>query len=147
MFHILKVAVGREFVVAEYIRNMAISRSLDIKSIFFTREVKGYVFVEGNLEQLFDILKEIPPVRGVVQSITINELEKYMKVKKETVEIKVGDIVEIIGGPFKGEKGRVSKVDTVKKEVVISLLEVPTPLPLTLSFELVRIVERAQPAL
>ncbi|MEM5811757.1 MAG: transcription elongation factor Spt5 [Candidatus Aenigmatarchaeota archaeon] len=147
MFHVLKVAIGRELVVSEYIKNMAISRNLDIKSIFFTREVKGYVFVEGNLDQLLDILKEIPPARGVVQSITINDLEKYMEVKKEKVEINVGDIVEIIGGPFKGEKGKVTKIDSVKREVVISLLEVPTILPLTLSFELVRVIEKSQAAL
>ncbi|MEM5832052.1 MAG: transcription elongation factor Spt5 [Candidatus Aenigmatarchaeota archaeon] len=147
MFHVLKVAVGREFVVAEYIKNMAISRNLDIKSIFFTREVKGYVFVEGNLDQLLDILKEIPPARGVVESITINDLEKYMEVKKEKVKINVGDIVEIIGGPFKGERGKVTKIDPVKREVVISLLEVPTILPLTLSFELVRVIEKSQAAL
>ena len=58
--------------------------------------------------------------------------------------IKTEDIVEIIGGPFKGEKGRVVRYDKVKREITIELLEVAVPIPVTVSVEFVKLLEKAK---
>jgi len=144
MIHIVKVSVGREFVVANAIRNMTISRNLNIKAIFFTRELKGLLFVEGEFDHLTEIMKEIPAARGISRTVSIDDIKKYFEVKEEKIEIEVGDIVEIVGGPFKGEKAKVSKLDPVKKEVVVDLLESTVPLPLTISISMVKIIEKAK---
>lgn len=144
MIHVLKVIVGRESVVAEAIEKAAKNRNLDIKAIFYTQEMKGYVFVEGNKDQLMDLIKEIQPIRGYLQPTTLEELKKYLFPQEAKIEIDIGDIVEVIGGPFKGERGRVSNIDFGKREITIDFLESAVPLPLTLSFEMVRVVEKAK---
>jgi ribosomal protein L24 len=63
-------------------------------------------------------------------------------VKKDRIKIDKGDIVEIIGGPFKGEKGRIERIDKVKDEVTIELLEASIPIPVTISTEFVKIVKK-----
>ena len=42
----------------------------------------------------------------------------------------MGDIVEIIGGPFKGEKAKITRVDTTKDEVILELFESTHPIPI-----------------
>lgn len=44
--------------------------------------------------------------------------------------MEVGDIVEIIGGPFKGEKAKITRVDTTKDEVILELSESIRPIPI-----------------
>lgn len=60
------------------------------------------------------------------------------------IELKAKDIVEIIGGPFKGERGRVVRYDKVKREITIELLEVAVPIPVTVSVEFVKLLEKSK---
>ena len=61
-----------------------------------------------------------------------------------TVVFNEDDVVEIIGGPFKGEKGKIQRIDSVKDEVTVELLEASIPIPVTISTELVRLIRTAQ---
>ena len=54
-----------------------------------------------------------------------------------------GDIVEITGGPFKNEKGKITRVDEAKEEVTLELLEAAIPIPITVSIDSVRVLETA----
>ncbi|MEM5820878.1 MAG: transcription elongation factor Spt5 [Candidatus Aenigmatarchaeota archaeon] len=144
--YIIRTIGGKEEVIAEMIANKAISENLQIYSAFKIEELKGYVFVEGEEDDVMKVVKEIPYIRNVVkQTITLEELSKYIKKEeKEEIKLEVNDIVEIIGGPFKGLRGKVIKVDEIKKEVTVELLDVAVSLPVTISLELVRIVEKAK---
>jgi len=42
-----------------------------------------------------------------------------------------GDIVELIAGPFKGEKARVQRIDEGKDQVTVELYEATVPIPVT----------------
>ncbi|MEM5828295.1 MAG: transcription elongation factor Spt5 [Candidatus Aenigmatarchaeota archaeon] len=144
--YIIRTIGGKEEVIAEMIANKAISENLQIYSAFKIEEFKGYVFVEGEEDDVMKVIKEIPHIRSVIkQTITLEELSKYIKKEeKEEIKLEVNDIVEIIGGPFKGLRGKVIKVDEIKKEVTVELLDVAVSLPVTISLELVRIVEKAK---
>jgi len=63
--------------------------------------------------------------------------------KEQEVELNVGYTIEVIGGPFKGEKGKVTRYDKTKREVTIELLEVAVPIPVTVSVEFIKILEKA----
>ena len=53
-------------------------------------------------------------------------------VKKSTVsELVVDQVVEIIGGPFKGMKATVTRIDHDKEEATVILLDAPYQLPVT----------------
>ena len=60
----------------------------------------------------------------------------------ENIDIKEGDIVEMIGSTLKGEKAKVLRIDKQKEEVVVSLLGSVVPLPLTIKIDNVRVIRR-----
>ncbi len=133
---------GKEEILIDIIANKSIENNLQIYSAFRIEEIKNYVFIEGEEEDVIKIVREIPNVRSFSKNpIDVNEFKKYFE---EEVEIKVSvdDVVEVIGGAFKGQKGRVVKVDEVKKEVVIELLEAAIPLTLTISMDMIKVIKR-----
>ncbi len=67
-----------------------------------------------------------------------------MEVKKIEIKVNKGDVVEIIGGPFKNEKGKVTRVDEAKEELTIELLEAAIPIPITIPIESSRVIESAE---
>ena len=62
--------------------------------------------------------------------------------KAEDYKIEVGDIVEMIGATFKGEKAKVTRVDKTKGEVVVSLLGATIPIPVTIKMDNVKVIRR-----
>ncbi|MEK6874670.1 MAG: transcription elongation factor Spt5, partial [Nanoarchaeota archaeon] len=65
-----------------------------------------------------------------------------LEIVKRELSIQKGDIAEIISGPFKREKARVTRVDKVKEEVVVELLEAAVPIPLTLKMDAIKVIRR-----
>jgi transcriptional antiterminator NusG len=62
--------------------------------------------------------------------------------KKIIENIEKGDVVEIIAGPFKGERAKVIRVDKNKEEVTLELENAAVPIPITLPVEGVKIVSK-----
>ena len=58
-------------------------------------------------------------------------------------ELDVDDKVEIIAGPLKGMRARVTRVDKAKGEVTLELLDAAVTLPITVHASYVTIVEKA----
>lgn len=50
--------------------------------------------------------------------------------------------MELIAGPFKGERAKVIRVDESKEEVVLELIEAAVPIPVTVKADQVRIVQK-----
>ncbi len=63
------------------------------------------------------------------------------QVKRE-VNIQKNDIVEIISGPFKREKAKVTRIDQQKEEVIVELLESAIPIPITVKLDAVKVIRR-----
>jgi ribosomal protein L24 len=55
----------------------------------------------------------------------------------------IGDVVEIISGPFKGERARVARVDAAKEELILELLDSPHTIPIRVHADFAKIVEKA----
>jgi transcriptional antiterminator NusG len=53
-----------------------------------------------------------------------------------------GDVIELIAGPFKGEKARVQKIDESKEEITVELFEAMVPIPVTVRGDHVRVLEK-----
>ncbi|MFH8132497.1 MAG: transcription elongation factor Spt5, partial [Candidatus Aenigmatarchaeota archaeon] len=106
MIFTVKTVVGREEVVLNAIAAKAKSENLDIRALVHPEEIKGYIFVEGEIRDIESVVKAIPHVRGIIKRpIEIREIQRFLEPKKAEIELNKGDIVEIIGGPFKGERG------------------------------------------
>jgi len=143
MIFAIRTIVGREEVVLESLYNRALKYSIPIKALMHPQEIKGYVFVEGDLENVRELIKGVVNVRGLITSpININELEKFLKPKESKIEVNIGDVIEVVSGPFKDTRGKITRIDNIKREVTIEPLEVSVPIPITIPIEFVKIVEK-----
>lgn len=144
MIYTVKTVVGRENLVADSIVSKARAGGIVLQTIIHPEEIKGYLFVEGDVKDVERAIQQLPHVRGLIKKpIELNQIQKYLQPKQVEVELDVGYLVEVIGGPFKGEKGKVTRYDKAKRECTIELLEVAVPIPVTVSVEFVRVLEKA----
>lgn len=145
MIYTVKTVVGRENIVADAMSFKSKTGSLNIYSIFHPEEIRGYIFVEGDLKDIEKALQLVPHIRGIIKKpVDIESIRRFLQPKKVEVDLDVKDVVEVIGGPFKGERGRVTRYDKTKREVTIELLDVAIPIPITVSVEFVKLLERAK---
>jgi transcriptional antiterminator NusG len=141
----VKTIIGRENVVLESMTGKIKARNLEIKALVRPEEIKGYVFIEGDLKEIEGLIKEIPHARGLLKTpVPISDIKRFLEPKKVEIKINEGDIVEVIGGPFKGEKGKVTRFDQVKNEVTMELIEVTVPIPVTVNAGLVKVIKKVE---
>ncbi len=140
----IKTSRGYEREVADTLLARAEEKPDVIFALLVPSALRGYVFAEGmSFEGVREMLKGIRKARGLVDGeTTLKEVEPLL-VPKITVEGFVeGAIVELISGPFKGEKARVKKIDQAKEEITVELIEAVVPIPVTVRGDHVRMLER-----
>jgi transcriptional antiterminator NusG len=105
--------------------------------------VTSYVMVEADDSAVFErILDEIPHARKVVQGQTsMAEVEHFLSPTPDVEGIAEGDIVELIAGPFKGEKAQVQRIDEGKDQVTVELYEATVPIPVTVRGDQIRVLD------
>ncbi len=140
----VKTSIGYEKVVADSIASRAKPKNIGISAILAPATLRGYVLVEAmNTDALKDLIKGIRKTRGIVQGETsLTEIDHFLTPKPIVAGIIEGDIVELIAGPFKGEKARVQKIDTNKEEITVELFEAMVPIPITVKGDHVRVIEK-----
>ena len=143
MIATIRTTTGRENVVIESIIARIKTRKLPIGSLFHPEEFRGYVFIEGEINDIEATIKGIPHIRGLInKDAPMSDLERFLIPEKREIKVESGDIVEIIGGPFKGEKAKITRVDETKSEITVEFLEAAIPIPVTISINSVRIHEK-----
>jgi transcription termination/antitermination protein NusG len=105
---------------------------------------QGYVLVEMKLtEDAWYIVRNTPSVTGFVGSgteptpVSDEEIEKIQKrmgleQPKHKIDFKVGDVVNIVDGPFKGFDGSINDIDVQKGKlkVLVNMFGRETPVEL-----------------
>jgi transcriptional antiterminator NusG len=56
----------------------------------------------------------------------------------------VNDVVEIIAGPFKGMRAKITRIEVARSEVTVLLMDAPYQLPVTVDASYLKIVEKAK---
>ncbi len=131
---------GQEKIVMRLLEARIKMGKINIQSVVLLSDLKGYVVVEAqDVSAMFDAIQGIRHVRGQLRGeLTYNEIDKYL-IKKSTVsELAVENTVEIIGGPFKGMKATITRVDQEKEEVI--LLDATYQLPVTVDANYLKLV-------
>jgi len=145
MITTIRTTVGRENAVIDTLMSKVKNSGLNIKAIFHPGELKGYLFLEGEIEEINELIKGVPHVKGIIRKeVTMSDIKKFLEVKKIEIKINRGDIIEVTGGPFKNEKGKVTRVDEAKEELTIELLDAAIPIPITISMDSARIIESVE---
>jgi len=142
----VRTTAGQEKNVANMIAIRVETAKLPIKAVLVPELMKGYVFVESEgphfVEQAISGIKHVRSrVPGLV---AFAEVERYIVVKPVIEELGIDDIVEVVGGPFKGMRAKITQIDKNKEEVTLELLEATFTLPITVHADYVRLVERAK---
>ncbi len=96
--------------------------------------IKGYILVEASDElTLRRLVRGTPHAKGVVPgAIPVKEIEGILKQEPLMKELKAGQIVKIVSGPFKGMRAKILRVDPQKEEVTVELLEAAIKIPVTI---------------
>jgi len=144
----IRTTAGQEKNVANLIAIRIESAKLPVKAVLVPEMLKGYVFVEAEGPHFVEeAIAGIKHVRSRVPGIvSFSEVERYIVVKPVIEELDVGDVVEIISGPFKGMKAKITRIEKTKSEVILELLEATFTLPITVHADYVKIVEKAKKA-
>jgi transcriptional antiterminator NusG len=145
--YVLRTTVGREAQVLDFLASNA-KKVKGISALLFPHGMAGYILIEAENP---DIIKQIslgvPYVGGVLRTPTrMEEVVHLIEFKPEEVDIHKGDVVQIIAGPFKGEKAKVTRIDVQKSQVVLELLEAAVPIPITLNLDSVKVLTKAEAA-
>jgi len=140
----LRTTANREDQVMTFVTSNAERKGINIYSVIRPHGMRGYIFVEApTRSDAEQAAYGIPYARGILPSeIEYKEIEHMLEQVKKEVNIQKGDIAEIISGPFKREKAKITRVDKVKEEVVVELLEAAVPIPITVKLDAVKVIRR-----
>lgn len=118
---------------------------LEIYSVTVMPGLKGYVLIEADNENTVQRgIAGLSLVKGrgvVAGQVKIEELSSLFSAKPLMETIKPDQKVELISGPFKGEKARVIRVNDTKEEVTVELLEATVKIPVTIKAESIRVIK------
>lgn len=147
MIYTLRVTTGQEKIVAEMLAKKAQAEKLAIYSLVNVESIKGYIFVEGADEnEITKLVQKMKNVKGFLKKpLQLVEIENLIKASgQQAVAVKMGDLVEMISGPFKGEKARVIHADEARDELTVELMEVAVPIPVTIKSKTAKLSQKAE---
>ena len=130
--------------MANLIAQIARKEKYDIRALLVPDVLKGYVLVEAPAPEIVDqAIQGVPHARSVIKGASsVEEVEHFLTPKPAVIGINEGAIVELISGPFKGEKARVKRVDITKEEITVELFEAMVPIPITVRGDHVRVLSK-----
>jgi transcriptional antiterminator NusG len=131
--------------VARLLENRIALKKLAIRSILVLENLKGYIVMEApDANVVYDALTGVRHVRGQIKGeLQFKDIEGFLVKKPTVTELSVDDTVEIIGGPFKGMKAKITRVDYDKQEATVVLLDAPYQLPVTVDANYLKLVQKA----
>jgi transcriptional antiterminator NusG len=132
-FYAIRTTGGQERVVANVLQNKIKSKNIGIYSILLLENFKGYIIVEApDANVAFQALAGVRHIRGQIRGeLPFKDIEGYLVKKPVVTELSIDDTVEVIGGPFKAMKAKITRVDYEKQEATVVLLDSPYQIPVT----------------
>ena len=140
----LRTTANREEQVMDFLMSNVKKKKLPVFSIIHPHGMRGYIFLEAPTESDAEqAALGIPYARGILKKeVQLKELEHMFEQTPAEMNIQKNDIVEIISGSLKREQGKIQRVDAVKGDVVVVLLDAAVPIPITLKMDAVRVIRR-----
>ena len=169
---VLKTQVGQERRVIEMLGNKARRFNIPIISLLSPQELRGYIFIETTdilavqkgirgvsyarslVSQDMEVRDEegnfVKDRRGKIITermpvdTPFSDIAHFLAPVSAVAKIGVADIIELVSGPFRGEKAKVTKVDDAREELTVELIDSMVPIPITVKGEHVRVLEKAE---
>jgi len=150
-YYLLRTTTTQEDAVVDMLYQKA---SLEVEDtgvygILHPGPIKGYVFMEArDLGDAIQLVQGVPHTKGFVKGEVDfeKEVKPLLQPKSSVLDVAKGDLVELIAGPFKGEKAKVIRVDSGKETVTVELIEATVPIPVTAKGMHIKVVDRVTQA-
>ena len=132
-FFAIRTTGGQEHIVANMLQNRVNTKKIGIRSILSLDSFKGYIIIEAPDSNIaYEALSGIRHARGQIRGeLPFKDIESYLIKKPVVSELNINDIVEVIAGPFKAMKAKITRVDYEKQEATVVLLDSPYQIPVT----------------
>ncbi len=141
----VRTTSGQERTATELIASKAGMKKAAVFGLLAPEVIKGYIFVEAAGAHIVDdVISGVRHARARTKGVVSPQaMERFVVTKPVIEDLTVGDSVEVVGGPFRGLKARITHVDKMKEEVTIELLEEGfATLPITVHADYVKLVSR-----
>ena len=142
----VRTAANREDQVVDFLISKLQRSPKGIYTVIRPHGMRGYIFIEAPSKPEAEVaLQGVPYARGILpHEIPYPEIEHMLEQVKVEMNIKKGDIVEIISGAFKRENAKVMRINQQKEEIVVELLESAVPIPITVKMDAVKVIRREE---
>jgi len=144
MIFTVRTTVGQERVVIDILYHKIKEEGLSVYSLVEMADLKGYILIEADSEKTVELLiHNVPHIKGgqiVTGNINIKEIAGVLESRPLMSSIKPGQTVEIILGPFKGSRAKVTRVNVSKEEVIIELFDATVKVPITMKAENIKLL-------
>jgi transcriptional antiterminator NusG len=133
-FFAIRTSGGQEHIVVNLAQNRINSKKIAVRSILLLDSFKGYIIIEApNSNIAYDALIGVRHVKGQIRGeLPYNDIENYLVKRPVVSELSIDDTVEVIAGPFKSMKAKITRVDYEKQEATVLLLDSPYQIPVTI---------------
>ncbi len=137
-----RVTAGQESIVADMLYEKIKKYKLPVKSLIVSPQLKGYLIAEADNDvEAKQAIQNVPHVKGLLKNtMAIGDITELLESKPVEIVINRGDMVEIVSGPFKGEKAKVVRIDLEKEDVTVELIEVAVPIPVTIKLGTIKVL-------
>lgn len=100
----------------------------------------GYVLIEAESPApIKRAIENVPHAQKILQGeASSKEVLDFLDPASDVENVSEGDLVQITGGPYKGEKAQIQKIDQNKSRVTVKLVEATVPIPVEMKGSKVR---------
>jgi len=129
----IRTTGGQEKIVLNILQTRAKMGKINIQAVLLVSDLKGYVVIEAlDPSSAYQAIEGVRHIRGQLRGeLEFKDIEGYIIKKSTVAELEVDKVVEITGGPFKGMKATLTRIDVEKEEATVILLDASYQLPVT----------------
>ena len=140
----VRTTIGQERNVADMMSARIEKEGFEVYAVLVPHDIRGYILVESkDKTEIEKALRGVAHGKGIVHGeLSVSDIERFFEPKPMVTKVEQGDIVELISGPFKGEKARVVRVDLKKEEITVELFEATVPIPVTVKGESIKVIRK-----
>jgi len=137
----IRTTGGQEKMVMRILETRARMDKINIQSVLWVDNLKGYVVIEAlDPSAAYQAIEGIRHIRGQLRGeLEFKDIEGYLIKKSMVTQLAVDQTVEITGGPFKGMKATITRVDHENEEATVVLLDASYQLPVTIDANYLKI--------
>ena len=141
----IRTTGGQEKIVMNILQTRAKMGKIHIQAVLLVNDLKGYVVIEAlDPSAAYQAIEGVRHIRGQLRGeLEFKDIEGYLIKKSIVAELEVDKVVEITGGPFKGMKATLTRIDVDKEEATVVLLEAAYQLPVTVDANYLKLSKTA----